>query len=271
MPKISIGDAELYYEIHGKGEPIILIAGLGSRYNLWNWQIGDYSKYFQCVVFDNRGVGESSLGNIQEKDYTIDLLASDISKLMENLNIKKAHIVGTSMGGTIAQSFVLNYPDKVITLSLHATWSKTSSRLKLFFNTQVMLIDKLDPETFGMSMAPYIWSGDTLDHRFYVIEEFRKANRDNENLVSKRTYKFQVRACNNFDVFSKLSRITCPTLITVGSDDILIPPKYSEHIHGEIKNSKLYILNGCGHALIIEKAKEFNNLTIDFLKNKGKV
>ncbi len=260
---------DLYYEIHGKGEPVIFISGLGSDHSLWHWQLPEYSQEFQCVVFDNRGIGRSTAGKecLTEEKYTLNILADDIAALMDKLEIEKAHIFGVSLGGIIAQQFAVMYPERLKTLSLHSTLGKSSTLFSLYFRSQTTLLDKLSVEELLLSQAPQIWSEETLEKRFDLITEFRNLKKDSVCPVSKEVYVLQVATCMNFNFLPQLGSLSVPVLVTAGSEDILILPRNSEAIHKAIPGSEYVVFDGCGHAALMEKYQEFNTVTLNFLKN----
>ena len=99
MPKQKVNDIEIYYEVHGQGDPLILIMGLRRNVEWWYSQIPTLSKHFKLLAFDNRGAG---LSDKPKTDYSIHLFADDTAELMQFLNIKRAHVLGISMGGYIA-------------------------------------------------------------------------------------------------------------------------------------------------------------------------
>ena len=120
MPKQKVNRIEIYYEMHGQGDPLVLIMGLRRNAEWWYRQIPTLSKHFQVLVFDNRGAGRTDKPKM---DYSIRLFADDTAGLMEALGIREANILGVSMGGYIAQELALNYPDRVKRLVLGCTGS----------------------------------------------------------------------------------------------------------------------------------------------------
>jgi pimeloyl-ACP methyl ester carboxylesterase len=118
MPRAKIGDIEIYYEVHGQGPTLIMILGLGQDIPTWHFQIPEFSKHFRVVVFDNRDSGRSS----QCSDpYTTADMAQDTLGLMDYLHIERAHVLGTSMGGMIAQQVALLAPERIASLVLAST------------------------------------------------------------------------------------------------------------------------------------------------------
>ena len=120
MPKATIGDLELYYEEYGRGEPLIMVLGLGQDVATWGFQISELSKHLRLIVFDNRDSGKSSRCS---DNYTTESMAQDILGLMNHLRIEKTHLLGTSMGGMIAQHVALMAPEGLKSLILAGTTS----------------------------------------------------------------------------------------------------------------------------------------------------
>ncbi len=120
MSAAKIGDTQIHYEEYGEGPPLIMILGLGQDTATWEFQISDFSEHFRLILLDNRDSGKSS--RIPEA-YTTETMARDILGLMDHLGIARAHLLGTSMGGMIAQQVALMAPERVISLVLASTTS----------------------------------------------------------------------------------------------------------------------------------------------------
>ena len=118
MPKVKIDDISIYYEIHGQGNPVVLVGGLGNSGLLFHYQVPDFSKEFKAIVMDNRGAGRSDKPDVP---YPIPLMVQDTVGLLDALNIGKAHVVGFSLGGTIAQEMAILFPDRLISVVIMAT------------------------------------------------------------------------------------------------------------------------------------------------------
>lgn len=120
MPKAKIGEIQIYYEEYGEGPPLIMILGLGQDTATWEFQITEFSKQFRLIVLDNRDSGKSSRCS---ETYTTETMARDTLGLMDYLGIERSHLLGTSMGGMIAQHVALMAPERVISLILASTTS----------------------------------------------------------------------------------------------------------------------------------------------------
>lgn len=118
MPIVHIGEVDLYYETHGDGYPFLMINGLGSSVEMWSPFWKRIAEHYKVIIFDNRGVGRST---VPETPYTIPRMAEDAAGLLNALGIPQAFVYGASMGGRIAQSLVLDFPQKVRALVLGMT------------------------------------------------------------------------------------------------------------------------------------------------------
>ena len=120
MPIAKIRDIQIYYEEHGQGLPLIMILGLGQDISTWEFQITELSGYARLIVFDNRDSGKSSRCS---NNYTTESMALDILGLMDHLEIEQTHLLGTSMGGMIAQHVALLAPARLSSMILAGTTS----------------------------------------------------------------------------------------------------------------------------------------------------
>src|SRR2546422_8912476 len=118
MATTKINGIEIYYEVDGSGEPLLLIMGLGANATGWYAQIPALSKEYQVITFDNRGAGRSEKPN---EPYTMPQMAEDAIGVLDTLGIGAAHVFGMSLGGMIAQELILRHPERVKTLILGGT------------------------------------------------------------------------------------------------------------------------------------------------------
>ena len=125
MPTVKVNDISLYYEIHGKGEPLVLVMGLGTDISEWKTIIDPLSKKYKVLVFDNRGAGRSDK---PDEPYTIKLMASDAAGVIKAAGFEPANVLGISMGGAIALELTLNDPDLIKKLILVSTAARFIKR-----------------------------------------------------------------------------------------------------------------------------------------------
>jgi pimeloyl-ACP methyl ester carboxylesterase len=263
MPKVRVNDIQIYYEVHGEGFPLIMIMGLGGNIDWWDPRmIRELSKRFKTVMFDNRGAGRT---DVSDRKYSIKLFADDTAGLMDALGISRAHVLGISMGGMIAQELVLNYPKKVEKLVLCST---TCGGTKSVPPSE---------DVMGILMA----DGSTLSQKevakmtipLILTEDFAKKNPDLVELmmqqmlkapISNEAFMQQLNAIMEFDTHDRLPHIRAPTLVLHGKQDILVPPGNCSILAEAIPNAKHVYLGKSAHGLAEEMNEVINSLT-DFL------
>jgi pimeloyl-ACP methyl ester carboxylesterase len=271
MPEIKLGDDVFFYKQVGQGEPLVFISGLAGDHTAWDSQLASHARHFRCITFDNRGIGGSAkaMAGLGPESYTLKLLGDDVARLMDALGIAKAHVAGASMGGEIAQYFAINHPERLLSLSLHSTMGRVNAHTKLKFDVQLYLLQKLEVMDVQMSIAPMIWSEETLSKRYHVIEAFRAARKNAGPPASKEAYRLQSLALLGMDTLPRLGEIRVPVLVTAGADDGLVPASESALIHKAIPGSEYHVFKGCGHATTVENARGFNTVSLKFLKRCG--
>ena len=259
-------NVELYYEVHGSDEapPIVLLEGWG--YSIWMWfrQIPALKEKFRCIVFDNRGVGKSSKPDFP---YTMKMFADDTTNLMKALGIQKAHILGISMGGYIAQQIAISYPEMVKSLILVSTSFGGPNAVPSTDRTQAMMF-AIPTETLSEEQA--------MNMRYSVI--FSDQFRDENKLLIKQIQRWreqipqplkargnQAAAATSFDAEDEVKGIKVPTLIMHGDSDLVVPPGNAELLAKNIPSSKLILFKGGPHLSFIEHYESFNEQVMKFI------
>lgn len=265
MPFAEINKIRVHYEIYGAGDPVLMISGLSAPGMNWLYQVRDLSPHYQVITFDNRGVGESELPDAEA--YPIRVMADDAARLLQHLGVRRAHVVGASMGGAIAQELALRHPDVVRGLVLACTWAKGDGRFVHTVESWVRLTQRVTlEERFRDVLFPMVYSP----------AFFERPGALTESLIRVLAYPFpttpegmerQARgllAWNGSRV-KDLRKIKAPTLVLVGRDDILTPPVFSRTLARLIPKAKLQIIAG-GHGFFIEEAEAFNRAVLAFLR-----
>ena len=262
MPKVKVNDIEVYYEIHGQGFPLVLIAGYGCGSWLWFKQLPFFSKTFQTIIFDNRGVGKTDK---PDEAYSILMFADDTSGLLKHLNIIRCHVFGISMGGMIAQQIALSYPELVEKLILCSTTFGGPNSIHIPKHTLRILASSARlPREEGLrrNMAT-AFSPRYIRDNPQVFEDVISHLLSNPQPLYANQLQF--RALKDFDVEKRLQEITSPTLILAGDKDEVIPAENSPLLHERIKESEIMMFKGSGHMVIIERAEDLNSKVTEFL------
>lgn len=264
MPKIQVNNINLFYEIQGEGEPLLLIYGLAGRGNGFLYQTPELSKHFRTITFDNRGVGETDQ---PEEPYSIAQMADDAAGLLDALGIASANVFGISMGGMIAQELVLRHPQKVRKLALGCTHCGIKHCVpspdwvtKIFKSLPGKPREQVVREGVAFNYSPH-----TIENNSQLIESLVPLFVDNRQRL--KSYLSQLGAVYGFDAYDRLPQISTRTLVLTGADDVLVPPGNSKIIAERIPNARLIEFPEAGHLFFIEKADAVNRALLDFFLN----
>jgi len=263
VPKVRVNDIQLYYEVHGQGEPLLLIVGLGGSTRGWDMQVPTFSREYQVVAFDNRGSGRSDKPATR---YTIRLFADDTIGLMDALGIASAHVYGQSMGGFIAQELALNYPQRVRTLVLGSTSCGGRQAVAASPENLTLMasLNTLSPEEAVEKNLPFLYSAEFIAHKREEI--IARSLVEAELRPPLDAYARQVQAALRHNTYDRLPQILCPTLVISGSDDKVVPAENSSILAERIPNAELVVLPKAGHGYLVECAEESNAIVLDFLR-----
>lgn len=272
----KINGIELCYEIFGEGYPIILIHGFGARKEGFKCQIPALSKEFKVITFDNRGAGKSERVN---EVYTMHTLADDVRGLLDFLEIKKTHVLGTSMGGLIAQQFVLKYPEYVNKLVLVNTGSGAPDNIGIEMikknRLEQLELIKSDPEKAFWDNA-HIWFYHKYrkelklnpNKKFFGIWSAEDEIRESTILMpTPRDIELQIEAIKGFNTSEKLHKIKNHTLLLAASHDRICTKRSIEEMHKRIPNNVFRVIEKAGHESPKTRAPEVNKIIINFLNN----
>ncbi|TDA33047.1 MAG: hypothetical protein DSO02_00030 [Hadesarchaea archaeon] len=270
VPRIRVGDIHMYYDIIGEGFPLVLIMGFMGNADCWDpvYFIPRLSEHFKVITFDNRGAGRTDLSDKEE--YTIQMMADDTAGLMDALGIEKAHVLGISMGGMIAQELAINHPKKVEKLVLASTFCGGPKAVPIpgeaaQMVTQIMELlsqkGKWDREV-AFKLLPFIFTEEFMRENPGVMEVASDlilvAPTPPEGIVR------QVGAILSFDACDRLPQIKAPTLILAGRKDKYIPPENAEIMAKRIPNSKLVYFEHSAHQLQ-EEIEKVTDTVLEFL------
>jgi 3-oxoadipate enol-lactonase len=264
LPLSRINGINIYYEIHGKGEPVIFGNGVFSNTLGWVNQLPVFSKEYQVILYDMRGQGQSDKPDMP---YSFDIHAEDQRALLEHLGISKVHHVGISYGAELGLVFALKYPNMLKSLVSCSAVSFVGPLLNEMCQLWRYACVTGDSELFYHATVPLNF-GETFIHNNAAILEQAKAR------YTQLEYPPLVRLLDAFlklDITDQLSKIKIPTCVIVGEKDILKQAyPYSKIIHDNIVKSEMIIVHDSGHAVTFEKPDEFNSIVMGFLRKHTK-
>ena len=261
MTTVRANGIDLYYELHGTGEPVVLIQGLGANVTGWDSQLEPLARDYQLIAFDNRGAGRSEK---PAEAYSIHQMADDTVALMDELGIPTAHVFGMSMGGMIAQDMYHRHRARVRSLILAGTMA--GGPMATFPDTSIFQQFISNGAT---SMAAAIAEGLKL----FYSEKFLAKNKDwlvkrslaNMSLMAPpHALQKQVMAVVGFNVHGLLSKIQAPTLVMGATDDQIVPFANQQLLAKRIPDANFVPFEGAGHGFLTERAVAVNRAVLDF-------
>ncbi|MFX1589885.1 MAG: alpha/beta fold hydrolase [Promethearchaeota archaeon] len=257
MPKEKVNNIEMYYEITGKGDSLLLIHGLGSSTRDWEEQVPVFSQKFQVITIDLRGHGKTDK---PKGPYSMEMFAKDIANLLNKLGINSTHILGISLGGGIAFQFAVDYPEMVnslIIVNAGIEIPTDSFKMKLEAFKRTLIVKLVGMKKMGNVLAPRLFIKPEQ-------EELRKKLIERWSENDKKAYISAMRALIGWSVRDQLNKLKFPTLI-IGSDEDYAPSSIKEEYAALIPNAKFIEIEDARHAVTMEKPKEFNEIVMKFL------
>ena len=264
MPKAYVNGINVNYKVDGEGEPLVLIMGFGGPRWAWFFQTGVFKKHYKVVTFDNRGVGKTDKPS---EPYTIKMMADDTIGLMGHLGIDKAHILGYSLGGTVAQELAINYPERVRKLILASTLSTINQISSEMLEALGLREGFSEEDVRSVDIMKVLSSLVALsfNSRLYRMLSVPVAP-IYARLVGLKGIMGQVEAGVGFSTVDRLDTIEAPTLVIVGTKDKVVTPGGSEVMASRIPNAKLVKVEGGSHGYVMEMRGRFNKEVLDFLR-----
>ncbi len=264
MSNVKVNDINMYYEIHGEGFPLVMIGGLGVNINWWPPDfLGGFSKNFKTIIFDNRGAGRTDKPDIE---YSIKMFADDTVGLMDALNIEKAHVLGHSMGGCIAQELVLDYPERVEKLVLGSTDCGGSRAVPPSPEVMeiLMKLEGKSPEELTELVILIGFTEDFIKNNPDVVERAR------EDILKDPPSEFSVQrhgaALMKFNAGRRLKKVKTPTLIVNGKKDTINPVQNAEVLAKLIPGAKTFLLENAAHLFFYSDTERVIEGILEFLK-----
>ncbi|MEP7273872.1 MAG: alpha/beta fold hydrolase [Acidobacteriota bacterium] len=260
MKNVEINNVSIAYRDAGSGAPLVLLHAFPLNQSFWDDQVAAFAPSFRVITLDWRGFGESGLG---ETPSSMDVFSEDLSALLDFLQIEKVTLCGVSMGGYAAFSFLRKYPHRVSALVLADTRSTSdteearANRLKM-----AALAREQGSPIIADQMIPKLLGAGTLANNPAVAARVRAMIEANSGEGIARAL---LGMAERRDSTPLLPGIKCKTLVIVGEDDTLTPPKDSEAMATAIPGARLVIIPGVGHLSNIENPSEFNRVLGEFL------
>jgi len=264
MPKVKVNAMNIYYEIYGAGPPLLMILGLGANITWWGkYFIKGLADYFNVIVFDNRGTGQSTNPKSQ---YTVRTLADDAYCLLKALNIENTFVFGHSMGGGIAQELIIQYSGMSKLILCNSSCGGSESILA---SPEVLqIVDKSRsaraPTEIARESLKIFYSSEFIENHpkliDYAVQNMAKSQ------MLPRNYEWQTAAIKSFKTCDRLKNIKIPTLIMHGAKDVLVPPQNAKILAELIPNAHIKMFTESAHAPYVEEPDAVIQVIVEFLQ-----
>ena len=264
MPIAEANGQQLYYEVHGEGDPLLCVMGLGTDHLAWILQVPVWSQSRRVIVFDNRDVGQSSYA---DGDYEVADMAADALALADVLELDSFDLLGLSLGGAISQQIALTAPERIRTLTLAVTygglgrWGEARARMFRRF------VERMSPEEHVDNLMYLCFSEDFFEKDNWA-DAVRQAMLANPHPQRPEGFVRQLETGSRHELRARLSEIELPTHVIGGDRDLMVPFWKSEELAELIPDAKLTTLRS-GHAVNVEAAEAFNAAVLDFIAERS--
>jgi pimeloyl-ACP methyl ester carboxylesterase len=273
--RISVGNLTLGYDVVGSGPPLLMLMGLGANRRGWVGQVPALSAAMTLYLVDNRGVGESDK---PPGPYRVREMADDARAFLDALEVESAHVLGVSMGGTIAQELALAYPERVRSLILACTFAKASRGMREISEETARSLGAGSGGTGAMREPGFQVSARQIAEAmmpFIFAPEFwaRADAKTREALIGSYADGFslqgvlgQVEAVLSHDVLGRLGAVRAPTLVLHGTADRLVRLHHGQRLAAEIPGAQMLEFEGGTHGFFVEQADAFNEAIVECVR-----
>ena len=270
--RLSTG-IDVYYEIEGVGDPLLLIMGTGADHTTWAAQVEAYRDHYTVITYDARGTGQSTHPD-DVADYSMRILADDAAALLDFVGVERAHVSGLSLGSATAQELAANHPAKVATVQLHCTWGRSDEWFIRMIDTNETYILHDDPAGYIRTALLWVASPTFINDQPDDVEAFERGFiLENPHPPSKAGLLGHFHADKTHDALDRLGSIRVPTLITSGEVDWQVPTRYGLAVQDAIPGSTMHVFRGphSSHIAFHEMVEEWNAFTLGWLDRQSRI
>ena len=260
MLRARNGEVELAYELLGDGPPMLLIQGLGYGGRGWGPALDLLAEDFTVAAFDNRGFGAS---DVPRGPYRTTVLSEDAHAVLDAAGFERAHVVGASLGGMVAQELALAHPDRIDKLVLACTTPGGVGAYPMPAQTVSLMLEAptMPPDVALRRFVENALGDGRSDELVEQIVAYRTANPPD-----LRGWQSQAAAGAVHDALDRIGNIAAPTLIVHGTEDAVVDPRNADLLAERIPGARVELLRGCGHLLFWEEPERFASLLREFLQ-----
>ncbi|WP_027185990.1 alpha/beta fold hydrolase [Desulfovibrio inopinatus] len=261
MSWISLSDTDrAYYVETGTGTPLVFVSGWGGDASNWVDDMAFFGRHFRCIAVDHPGIAGQPL---PESTFSTQDMADRIVQALRALKIERAHILGHSMGGAVAQYIAIRHPDIVERLVLCGTFARLDNRSARVIASCGELMQNCDEDAAMRMIYWLIFGAQFYETHLDTIDTLFSMRKDNP--IPHGVFVYQTETCLSHDSREHLGKIQSPTLITHGTADILMSPSLGEAVANMIPDATLFSLDNAGHSHLWEYSTTWRKRVMAFL------
>lgn len=266
MPKITANNIDIYYERHGKGQPLVLVGGFSVDHKVWQSVIEPLKNNFEVIVFDNRGAGQTDCPDL---NYTIEMMVDDTIALCSALHLDACHFIGSSMGGAIVQTIAHKFPEKVLTAIIENSFMHIDIRFALKAKGHLSAMQAgISQRTLTEISLGWAFSSNFLNQG-NMAESIITLSLANPFPFTEVGYRNQLQALLNFNSEQWLSKIKAPCLVMGSDKDMITYEEHMKQMAQLIPNAQYYSFKGVGHVPHIEQPELFCEVVNNYIETKN--
>jgi 3-oxoadipate enol-lactonase len=254
MPRAKIGDIEMNYMTEGVGDWVVVIGGFATgHWQSWARYLPALTARYRVLAFDSRGAGAT---DAPDQPYTTAMMAADTVGLMRYLGIDRAHVIGRSLGGAIAQEVALQAPELVRSLAMSSSFANIGRRGRILIDHWIAAVTELGFERFFAYLMTYFFTAEFYEQRYADVERTIKGLLDTPRSV--RGFVNTGHAVKTHDTLDRLARITVPTFAVCGDEDLITPPRHTEEMGQRLPAGEVHIVGRGSHGYLTEHPQSFD-------------
>lgn len=256
---VTVRGLAIAYDRAGRGAPLVLLHGIGANASAWRTQVDGLADAFDVIAWDAPGYGRSS---DPPHDWTMAEYADCLAGFLDGLDIPKAHLLGQSWGGVLAQELYGRYADRVASLILSDTTlggDVTRNDGETRLQARLRAMETMTPAEYARARAPHLLAPDPPTDLLREVEAMLAQ-------LHPAGFRSAAIALARADVRAVLPRIRVPTLVLCGEQDHVTSPAIGTRLIGQIPNARKVIFPGVGHLNNMEQPDRYNATVRDFLQ-----
>lgn len=271
MPSLVTDYGIVHYETYGRGRPVLLLHGWLGSWALWRDTIESLGRDFRTYSLDFWGFGESSFwaadgdnANASNMSFSVDNFVDLVYQFMERLGIRRAPLIGHSMGGTVSLGMAVKYPERVVKVGVVGSPINGTSLnwlLKASGYQAVARVFFVAPPLvkFFLSGYAYFMANDGRRMSRMITEDFSQ--------VTVNSFFESIGTLRQTDLRPQLGQLAMPTLGIYGRKDIIVSPKQHQVLLAGVPHAEIHYFHNAGHFVMLDEQEKFNTTVLNFLKN----